>query len=344
MTTATLRSAFLLRSLVLGLLLSALGMQLRAQVLFVNDNDNITYNTDTILNDLSAAGTVYDVFDIPLAGSNPSFADLEPNELVIWYASTDGVGLGFWDESVQAALALYVEGGGKLWIIGQDLLYAAYIAPYAFSEGEFPYDQMGLSSYDVQSYADDGGLGVPMMEVDPAMADEFPAELVWQFSTLWYADGCSLREGARSIYTMGPGDYALAGGISMMDFQPAGSRVMSTLFDPALIDSFDNRVEFLQRCIDSFTPSGVSIAEGAAMAPALSFSSNPAAYRVEVSFPGNVRAFEVRSVDGALIQRTSVNRDRAVLDTENWAAGVYLVSAIDAQGGRSSARLVVARP
>ncbi|HEY0977910.1 MAG TPA: hypothetical protein VGE21_10620, partial [Flavobacteriales bacterium] len=299
MITSTLRSAFLIRSLVLGLLLSALGMQLRAQVLFVNDNDNITYNTDTILNDLSVAGIAYDVFDIQLAGSNPTFADFEPNELVVWYASTDGVGLGFWDESVQAALSLYVDGGGSLWIIGQDLLYAVYTTPASFEEGDFAYDFMGLGSYDVQSYADDGGLGVPMMQLDPAFTGEFPATLAWQFSTLWYADGCSLREEARAIYTMGPEEYPLAGTISMMDHAVGDARVMSTLFDPALIDSFGARVEFLAQSVGSLMNSPTGIHEVGA--PSLRFSSNPATDRVEVLCTSGVLALEVRSIDGALV-------------------------------------------
>ena len=85
------------RTLLLGLLAFGTLFTTQAQnVLLVNDNDNITYNTDTLLNDLLAAGLNVTVWSIPDSGGMlPDLAAMTGYDQVIWYASTDGVDLGF---------------------------------------------------------------------------------------------------------------------------------------------------------------------------------------------------------------------------------------------------------
>lgn len=224
------------------------------QILFVNDNDNITYNTDTIVNDLDH--TTYSGFhywSIPdSAGATPSAVFMNTFDLVIWYSSTDGVGLKIWDASSTSGnseLESYASGGKHLWIIGQDMLYQKYTTGSVFTTGEFAKDYMGLTSYDVQSYTDDASMGCPQMERSTTASSLFPALLKWQFSTLWYADGCTPMATTKDIYKMGPSTYALSGRKSMFHNEAGGVSVMSTLFDPALIDTFVNRVDFLQKSI-----------------------------------------------------------------------------------------------
>lgn len=223
-------------------------------ILVVNDNDNITYNTDTLLSDLNhTTYSTYQYWSIPdSGGATPPIAFLENFDLVIWYCSTDGVGLGFWNGSGTEGnhdLLNYAAMGKALWIIGQDILYAKYTTPSTFGLGEFASDVMGLASYDVQSYANDGSTGCPQLTKVSGASGLFPATIDWSFATAWYIDGCTPLSGVTSIYEMGPSSYILAGKKCMFHNSAPGTNVLSTLFEPALINSFDNRINFLQQTI-----------------------------------------------------------------------------------------------
>lgn len=224
------------------------------QILFVNDNDNITYNTDTLVNDLNhTTYTGIHYWSIPdSAGATPSALYMSNFDLVIWYSSTDGVGLKFWtagSAAGNAELVSYTAAGGKLWVIGQDLLYAKHAGAATFNSGDFAYDFMGLTSYDVQSYADDGSTGCPQADRSPGASALFPPTLKWLFATLWYVDGCTPQSTTKEIYQMGPASYTLNGRMCMFHNNTGGLNVMSTFFDPALIDTFVNRVNFMQQGI-----------------------------------------------------------------------------------------------
>jgi hypothetical protein len=222
-------------------------------VLFVDDNTNITDNTDSVLYALQ--GTSYSGFDyynIATSGTNPSLTYLSSYDLVIWYASTDGAGLGFWTNGSTGDpdLKNYLIAGGRVWIIGSDLLYAGgYSTPTTFVGGDFASDFMGLTSYDVQSYGDDGGLGTPMVTKMSLAPTSFPDTLTWIFSTAWWVDGVTSQAGAKDMYEMGPSTYALYQKVSMTHFKDIETNVMSTFFDPALIFGQAKRTAFLQETI-----------------------------------------------------------------------------------------------
>ena len=65
-------------------------------ILLVDDNDYILENSDTLI--MNLAQSSYNTFDVwnvvSNGGATPSSTDLENYDLVIWYASTDGAGLG----------------------------------------------------------------------------------------------------------------------------------------------------------------------------------------------------------------------------------------------------------
>lgn len=222
-------------------------------ILFVNDNNNITDNTDSIL--VALQNTNYgsfDYFNIPDSSSNPDLNLLSNYDLIIWYASTDGVGLGLWSNGTTGDLALkdYLIAGGRAWIIGSDILYAGgYLAPSNFNSGEFAHDFMGLASYDVQSYGDDGSLGAEMVTSTNAAPTSFPDTLTWIFPTAWWIDGVTMQAGATDMYQMGPSTYTLSGAISMAHFKDVETNVMSTFFDPALISTEILRSTFLEKSI-----------------------------------------------------------------------------------------------
>jgi len=242
----------LIFSLFICLLINASSAQ---KILFVNDNDDIVANSDTLINSLGRSKyKTFDHYNIAdSAGIIPSAALMIKYDVVIWYSSTDGVGLRFWKDSsaINPNIKAFVDAGKSLWIIGQDVLYDAYgKAPLAFKPGDFTHDYMGILAYENQSKSDDGDLGVAQLDRSASAPTNFATKLDWIFSTLWYVDGCTLRNGVESIYKMGPSGYILAGYDAMFYSKLQNKKVMSTLFDPALIKTPAQRVAFLNASLD----------------------------------------------------------------------------------------------
>lgn len=310
---------------------------LHGQVLFVNDNDNITFNTDTVLNDLAGTGIAFDKYDIPAMGVPPDASVLGNYPVIIWYCSGDGAGLGFWETGVQADLVDHILAGNTLWVIGTDVLYAQYGgAPVSFSSGDFALDAMGLASYDVQSYGDDANAGCSQMDVVPGVAGQFAPTLLWSFPTIWWADGCTPALDAEAIYSMGPSSYVLFGAKAMIHYHPVGTSVMSTFFDPALIDTYPNRVLFLTQTLN-YLGIAASVAEqndtGVLQLHLLPADNGG----LVLSCTANIREVEVHSSSGKLLRRSTVSGARRVeLPRNDMSSGLHLVTVTTASGQRIS--------
>lgn len=309
--------------------------------LVVNDNDYITYNTDTLLSDLTAAGIVFDLYDVAGSGGvPPDVATLNAYDDVIWYCSTDGVGLGFWDATAQVNIVDRILNGRRTWIIGQDLLYAEYgAAPISFGTGDMPTDFLGVASYDVQSYGDDGNVGCPGMVMDPGVAGAFLPGFTWIFPTLWWVDGCTPTADADPIYAMGPAPYALEGAVSMLHFHPVGMNVMSTFFDPALIATYMDRVTFLQQTLAYMATfsSGVEEHPGAtSMRIHFDASGNALLLQNRVPF----RSITILDAQGRAVQRAGALPAGAHTLPFGRAAGIYTVVALESGGAQLGLRFV----
>jgi hypothetical protein len=229
------------------------GFSYSQSILFVDDNDNITDNSDTTVYALqNTSYNNFDYYNVADSTSTPSLTLLNNYDLVIWYASTDGAGLGFWDNGVQGNIALtdYLIGGGRLWLIGSDLLYAGgYSTPHTFASGDFMYDFIGLESYNVQSYGDDGSTGVAQVDLISGAPSYFPTTLDWIFPTAWWFDGIDSRSGSIDLYEMGPSSYTLYQEVSMTHFKDGQTNALSTYFDPALISNYALRRDFMENTI-----------------------------------------------------------------------------------------------
>ncbi len=235
--------------LVVALILSH-GNTKAQNVLFVNDNNYITYNTDTVLNALTGTGIEYDIFNASDSMRSPTAAEMAPYLAVIWYCSTDGANGYLWNgtDSDNAELIVYLENGGRVMVIGTDFLYDRYGSPGdVFSAGSFPYDYLGIASYDVQSYGDDGGVGVPQL----LPVTSLPLPIVnWIFPTAWWVDGVTPANMASSLYKMGPDTYTLAGKDAAIVNE--WFHCVSLFFDPAIMDSYANRVQLLKVLIVNY--------------------------------------------------------------------------------------------
>lgn len=214
------------------------------RVLFVDDSGDGFGNAEYLASALDSLGYESVYIDAYGSAASPSLAEMNEFDLVIWYTSTWGAGLQLWNgnDSDNGELIQYLaQPEANLWLIGLDYFYDRYnAAPLNFQAGDFPYEYLGISRYDVQSYADDGGLGVPL--VTPSLGQPIPGltDINWQFNTLWYADGFELRPEAREIYVFGDNAYSLAGIPSGAWYHPAGgARVLTYGFDLALANNFD---------------------------------------------------------------------------------------------------------
>ncbi len=234
----------LIKTLTLGTLV-LLGSFLNAQnsILFVNDNAVNPENTVVVQAALDQTLFAYDVFDAVAENRSPIYDELAPYSLVIWYTGTDGIQRFFWNgnDTDNTELMFYLVEGGSLWVMGNDFLFDRYASAYDFNEGDFVYDFLGVDNYFGQSYVDDGGLGVPQLDLVPGQTISTLDPILWSFSTLWYADACVPAANAQSIYDMGPDSYLLNDYSSAVFYNTPTYNALSFFFDPALMDSDENR-------------------------------------------------------------------------------------------------------
>lgn len=213
------------------------------RVLFVDDSGDTFGNTEYLASALDSLGYESVYIDAYGSAESPTAEQMSEFDLVIWHTSSWGLGLQLWDgaDADNLELLIYLsQPNANLWLIGLDFFYDRYgAAPVTFQSGDFAYDFLGISKYDVQSYADDGGLGVPVVHPAPAQPIAGLADINWQFSTLWYADGFELRPEATPVYLFGDNAYPLGGKPTGVFYHPeGGARVLTYGFDLSLANNF----------------------------------------------------------------------------------------------------------
>lgn len=231
-----------LYTLLLFLLLS-FSARAQLRIMFIDDSGDSFGNSEYLASTLDSLGYEYIYIDAIGQNYSPTAAEMSDYDLVIWHTSSWGAGLQFWNgtDAVNTGLVEYLsQPNARLWLIGLDYFYDRYgSAPANFVAGDFEYDFLGISKYAVQSYADDGGLGVPL--VTPAPGQPIPGlgNIDWQFSTLWYADGFQLRPEAMSVYLFGGNGYVLNGTpTAVLNHPPGAGTVLAYGFDLSLASSF----------------------------------------------------------------------------------------------------------
>ncbi|MFM8359408.1 MAG: fibronectin type III domain-containing protein, partial [Verrucomicrobiota bacterium] len=105
-----------------------------APILFVDDDLGATYERFFVAA-LQASQLAFDTWEVATMGGPPGAAQLQAYPLVIWNTGYDytSVGAGL-SATEQSALSAYLEGGGRLFLSGQDILYngvgSSFIANY----------------------------------------------------------------------------------------------------------------------------------------------------------------------------------------------------------------------
>jgi len=251
-----------IRTSLLSIVLIFLGFTASAvstdmSVLVVEDNTNV--RVDSITMAIDSCGYSYTVYDAT-TNPAPSLEELSPYDLVLWYTSTSSGSLKLWDgdtngeETINSAIKSYLDDGGMLWIVGTDFLYDMYGgAPDVFAAGDFVYDYLGIASYDSQSYADDGSLGVTELNAISENGINTVSIASWNYSAMNYVDAMTPTATATAVYEMGPSDYALAGGVASIYNEKGDAKTLIFTADLALVNGFDNIMKPLfQETLDYF--------------------------------------------------------------------------------------------
>ncbi len=230
--------------------------QTQLSILFVDD-DNYSSgdHRPRIEQAITDAGYSYTIFDAQSEGASPTAAVMEGYDLVFWYNANDSKGGYFWNgtDTVNTELQTYLDNGGMVWAMGNDIIYDMYGgAPDTFETGDFLYDYFGISQYNAQSKSDDGGTGVPMLLKTPGQDIASLDTISWYVSGLWYGDGCTPVAGAVPVYEFGDASYSLAGLKTAIWYDNGTSKTMGTWFDAYYIDTEENRATFFKDILDHF--------------------------------------------------------------------------------------------
>ena len=229
------------------------------EILLVNDNANGATRYLELDTTLTNLGYAYDIYNTVITNDYPDAATLSWYEMVIWYTGNDGFQLNLWDVAdtnnykFNQPLVQYLDNGGTVWLQGLDFFYDIYgPAPDDFTEGQFIYDYMGVSSYHAQSYADDGGMGVPQLDVVPGSSICSFTPVQWVYSTMYYVDALEMAPSAQGIYTLGPDGYVFDEYYAGVYNEYEDSKILTFTFETARIDTEAHTDELFFEVIEFF--------------------------------------------------------------------------------------------
>ena len=230
--------------------------------MLVNDNNNDAERITVIQEAIEFNAYDYVLFDASAAGASPSQALMESFDLVIWYTGNDKNNLWFWNgnDTDNEAIEGYLANGGMLWVQGLDWLFDRYGGgPAVFNPGNFLNDYFGIYTYYGQSYVNDGGNGVPLLDSQPSNSIFSLNTIEWQYSTMWYVDALIGTSSSQYLYEMGPSSYLLSGFYPAIYMENQDAKVISFAFETARLDSQTHTNSLLGDGLEFFENYGTGI-------------------------------------------------------------------------------------
>jgi len=144
-----------------------------AQVLLVDDDAGKSYQT-YYANALAANGYTYDTWTVATQGS-PSLSTLQKYQIVVWLTGDDySTTLTSTDES---NLASYLNGGGKLFISGQDIGYDIRTDSFYGTYLHASYVRDDTNTYGLTGYDFMSGVSINISGGDGANNQAYPSEV-----------------------------------------------------------------------------------------------------------------------------------------------------------------------
>ena len=213
-----------------------------------NSANNGGYRTDTAEYYANALDNMttsigYDIFVVDSGEDAPDFETLSEYGLIIWacgsdYASGD-TDITFTTNDKEN-VADYIDGGGGLWVIGQDILYDFDTSDGERSEGDFEYDYLGVANVDHDRTTPSVLQGVDDDPISDGIAYEADA------ISSDFADDINPRSGFEKIFSSGaPDDY----NISSIRTEDEFKLVFMTV-DFSSITNSDDRDELMELMVE----------------------------------------------------------------------------------------------
>ncbi|MFM7038981.1 MAG: S8 family serine peptidase, partial [Planctomycetaceae bacterium] len=216
-------------------------------ILFVDDDMGATYER-FFTAALNANSLAFDSWNVVAAGAAPAAANLANYRTVIWNTGYDyssaGAGLS---SAEQSSISTYLNGGGRIFISGQDVLYNGVTSTF-----QQTYLKIASFTQDISTAAhtETGVTGNPItngMSLAVAAPSDFPSLYVDAVTPVTGASGLLQHGvvGASSAFSgvSYRGDYA-AGGFGMVFSTLPFESISSTAAAP------NNQAEFLKRTMD----------------------------------------------------------------------------------------------
>jgi hypothetical protein len=306
--------------------------------LLVDDDGGLDYDT-YYADALDSAGVVWGRWNRRIA--EPLLGDLNAAEFVIWLTGAYFPTLEAHDQDV---ISSYIDGGGDLFISGQDIGYAlSYI-------GSAEYSTSALTFYETYLGADWIMPNANILDLSGEPGDPVTDGLAISITGGDGADNQSYPDvidsiaPARVIFDY-DGDPLKHGGVRQ---EIGSSKVVYLSFGFEAISSVDDRAELLRRITDWF--GGSAWVDGPREEVLLSAYPNPAVTHVSFSAPGHPGAvpLEVYDIRGRLVLAANIPEH----ETYTWdlrdrtghrvASGVYFVS-MSPEGRTLRKKIVLAR-
>ncbi len=343
------KTTFLSLFLLLGTLVS-LG---QITAIFINDESENEQNALFIYETLKNHLPSLVLFNAVDSARSPKTGEMDPYQIVIWYSGSDAKDLYFWNGTDQTNVALvnYIDGGGKLWLMGSGFLNDRYInTPLVFDSPMFVYDYLGIKSWFMETYTDDGGKGLPQLD----KSDDNPIftltleTLNWSDPPEPWVDACQPTDDTDGVYKFGPDSYLFSGYLGAFYCTSNDLNNLTFTFDPAGIDSA-NHINILFSEIVAFYDEILDIEEGPFNKNnLLSIFPNPAVSSVNlhINMEGNIN-IKIIDLIGNVVKSGSVNSNGAEgvltsLSLSDLPGGLYFMR-VESQQKVVSKSLVIAR-
>ncbi len=320
--------------------------QLTAQTILCVDRDFGDTSAGNVYTDtwppisraLDAAGYTYDYWEVlDPADNGPDATVMGDYDVVIWFtgeAWTGGETMGPDDEF---NLLLYMSvGGGKLFLNSQDYLYDWYISYGTFSEGQFPYDQLGVVTveqdvYNIEEGGDADSLRVT--GVPGTLAEGLTFTVMDIFTTETddglYADSIAEYLG-ESLFTI---EYPyISTGATAVTYETEYFRSVFSTLEIASITDTVKRDILMHRIVDWLMYGLTGISELQPTDVDLLIKPNPVNDFVNIGMTVTMDEVSIYNSRGQIVRNEKVNSSSIRMDLSNLPAGVYIVKIKTTQG------------
>jgi len=223
-------------------------------ILFVDDDGSIDIgHSDTYpYYDAIFAELVleYEVYEILTSGNDgPDAAYMSDYDLVIWECGEQWTGSNTLTVNDEAALATYLDAGGKLMLSGHDYLWDRYSNAGIFTANQFPYEYLGLASANQDAFTVGvSQQGPEFVDIDGAGSTE---GLSVQLQDIFSED--EMRDGVYMDY-LTPNEMGAS--YSTYEGNNVGIQTANTIFTTAgwagLIDGDNTVLEYAQASFGYF--------------------------------------------------------------------------------------------